>query len=285
MQPNPTTNLLYISGVEKKRGVENESLKHRRHPQEIRTLGKGTHRVAEQYSEIITGKQAIINTLRPLIDSRIVCKMGIPRTRQSWITLVLEIRKNGNGYHLLIDRVAGFEKALARAADKAVSLEFTDKVGVPCWFYTRVVTYHKEILSELPEEIYRIQRRQYFRVEAFLGTEITFLAGSSAERKKATVKNYSAGGVAFFMGKDLELNVGDLLTDILLNTPESGELIRFHILKAAVRRIEPESLYEPRGLCAIEFIEIQKETRNNILSHVFRQQMVTIRRIRTGLHQ
>ncbi|HYB21084.1 MAG TPA: PilZ domain-containing protein, partial [Thermodesulfobacteriota bacterium] len=105
---------------------------------------------------------------------------------------------------------------------------------------------------------------------------------SPAERKKATVKNYSAGGVAFFMGKDLELNVGDLLTDILLNTPESGELVCFQIPKAAVRRIEPESLYEAKALCAVEFIEIQKETRNNILSHVFRQQMVTIRKIREG---
>ena len=241
--------------------------------------------MVEQYSEIITGEQAIINTLRPLIDSRIVCKMGIPRTRQSWITLVLEIRKDGNAYHLLIDRVAGFEKVLSKSPDKAVSLEFTDKVGVPCWFYTRVIASHKEILSELPEEIYRIQRRQYFRIEAFLGTEITFLAASSTERKKANVKNYSAGGVAFFMEKDLKLNVGDLLTDILLNVPEGGEPVRFHILKAAVRRIEPGSLYDVKALCAIEFIEIQRETRNNILSHVFRQQTVMIRRIRMGLRK
>ena len=236
--------------------------------------------MAEQYSEIITGKQAIINTLRPVIDSRVVCRMEIPRTRQSWITLVLEIRKRGDAYNLLIDRVARFEKALSKSPGKAVSLEYTDKVGVPCWFYTRVIECHKEILSELPKEIYRIQRRQYFRVEAFLGTEITFLAGSSTERKKATVKNYSAGGIAFFMEKDLKLNVGDLLTDVSLNIPEQGDWTRFHILQAAVRRVEPESIYEAKALCAVEFIEIQKETRNNIISHVFRQQMVMIRKIR-----
>ena len=140
-------------------------------------------------------------------------------------------------------------------------------------------------MSELPEVIYRIQRRQYFRIEAFLGTEITFLAGSSTERKKATVKNYSAGGVAFFMEKELKLSVGDLLTDIHLNIPEGGELTHFHIPKASIRRIEPESLYDVKALCAIEFIEIQRETRNNILSHVFRQQMVMIRRVRMGLHR
>lgn len=243
------------------------------------------HGVAEQDSEIITGTQAIISTLRPLIDSRIVCKMGIPRTKQSWITLLLEIRRVGKAYNLLIDRVAGFEKALSKLPDKGVSLEFTDKIGVPCWFYTKVIAYREEIWSELPEVIYRIQRRLYFRIEAFQGTEITFLVGSSTERKKATVKNYSAGGVAFFMEKDLKLSVGDLLTDIHLNIHEGRELIRFQILKAAIRRIEPESVYGVKVLCAGEFIEIEKKTRNDIVSHVFRQQMLMIRRVRMGLRR
>ena len=236
--------------------------------------------MAEQYSEIITGKQVIINTLRPLIDSRIVCRMGIPRTMQSWITILLEIRSIGNAYHLLIDRVAGLEDVLSRFPGEEVVFEFTDKIRVPCWFQTRMVTWGKEVLSELPKAIYRTQKRQYFRVEAFLGTEITFLAGSSADRKKAIVKNYSAGGVAFFMEKDLKLNMGDLLTDIFLNVPEQGELVLFQIPKAAIRHIEPGSRFGEKALCAIEFVEIQTETKNNMLSHVFRQQMVMIRRIR-----
>jgi len=149
--------------------------------------------VAEQYSEANTGDQAFIKTLQPLIDSRIACKMGIARAKQSFITLLLEIRSVGNAYNLLIDRVRGFEEALAKFPDRGVSLKFRDKVGVPCWFYTRVITCRQEILAELPEVIYRIQRRQYFRIEAFLGTEITFLVGSSTDRKKGTVKNYSAG--------------------------------------------------------------------------------------------
>ncbi len=237
--------------------------------------------MAEPYSEIITGDQAIINALRPLIDSRIVCKMGIPRTQQSWITLLLEIRRGGNGYNLLIDAVEGFENVLSKLLDKEVSLEFTDKVGAPCWFYTKVIACHKEILSELPEVIYRTQRRHYFRVEAFPGTEITFLVGSSTERKKATVKDYSAGGVAFFMEKELKLSVGDLLADIHLNIPEGGELTHFHILKAAIRRIEPESRYGEKAFCGVEFIELQRKSRNNILSHVFRRQMTMIQRSRT----
>ena len=238
--------------------------------------------MAEQYSEIITGTQAIINTLRPVIDSRIICRIGIPRTMQHWITLLLEIRRSGNGYNLLIDRVAGLEDVLSRFPEEEVVLEFTDKVGAPCWFHTKMIAWHKEILSELPELIYRAQRRQYFRVEAFLGTEITFLVESSTDRKKAIVKDYSAGGVVFFMEKDWEFNIGNRLNDIHLTIPEEGELNHFHIAKAAIRRIEPGSRYGEKALCAMEFIEIPKETRNNMLSLVFRQQMVMIRKIRIG---
>ena len=247
-----------------------------------RSYRKGSHSVAEQYSEVITGTQVIIGALRRLIDARIVCKMGIPRAKQSWITLLLEIRSAGNGYTLLIDRVAGFEDVFSKFPEEKVSLEFMDKAGVPCWFYTKVIACHQEILLELPEVIYRTQRRQYFRIEALPGTEIAFLSGSSTERKKAPVKNYSAGGVAFFLEKDLELEVGNPLNDILVTIPEDGKLSRFHIPKAAIRRIEPGSRYGEKALCVIEFIEIQRETRNNMLSHVFRQQLAMRRRIRMG---
>lgn len=95
------------------------------------------------------------------------------------------------------------------------------------------------------------------------------------------MKNYSAGGVAFFMEHDWKLNVGDWLTDIHLDIPEGKGVIRFQIPKAAIRRIESESSSGGNDLCAIEFIEIPGQTRNNIFSHVLRQQRVGIQRIGT----
>ncbi len=238
--------------------------------------------MAEQFTEIITDVRGVIGTLRELIDSRIVCKMEIPRARRSWITLLLGIRSIGRDYHLLIDRVAGFEAALLRSPDRQVFVEFMDKGRVPCRFNARVVANQRqEILSELPKAIYRIQRRRYFRIEALLGTEITFSAGSAAEQKNATVKNYSAGGAAFFVESGLNLGAGDSLADIHLVIPDRDRLIRFHIPRVEVKRFEPESPYGEKALCTIEFTEISKETRNDIISHVFRQQRVVIRRVRT----
>ena len=240
--------------------------------------------MAEQISEIIAGEKDVIDTLRSLIDSRAMCKMEIPRTDQSWITLPLEIRNVRNTYHLLIDSVRGFEVALSKSPDKEVALEFKDQGRVPCRFNTRIIACNsKGILADLPEAIYRIQRRKHFRIEALLGTEISFLGGASTERKKAEVKNYSAGGAAFFLENDLKFNVGDSLTDIHLNVPEAEKRVRFCIPKAAVRRVESESSLTGKALCAIEFTEIPGETRNNITSHVFRQQRVIMQRIGNGL--
>ncbi len=169
-----------------------------------------------------------------------------------------------------------------KAADKQVSLEFMDKGGVPSQFETRVIACHpREISAELPRAIYRIQRRQYFRIDALLGTEITFLTGSSTERKKARVKNCSAGGVAFFMEKEFRFGLGDTLTNIDLNIPEGEGVTSFRIPKAVVRRVTSNSPYGGKAICAIEFIDISSQTRNSIVSHIFRQQRVVIQRIRT----
>jgi c-di-GMP-binding flagellar brake protein YcgR len=246
---------------------------------------KGMCGMAEQFSEIIAGEKEVVDTLHSVIESRIVCKMGIPRTDQSWNTVLLEVRNVRNAYHLLIDSVRGFEAVLSKSPDKEVSLEFKDQVGVPCRFNTRIIACNpKAILAGIPETISRIQRRKYFRIEAPLGTEITFLDGSSTERKKAEVKDYSAGGVAFLPEKDLNFKVGDSLTDIHLSILEGGKRVRFRIPKAAVRRVELESSLTGKPLCAIEFTEIPGETRNGITSHVFRQQRMIMQRIGKALN-
>ncbi|HUL30449.1 MAG TPA: PilZ domain-containing protein [Thermodesulfobacteriota bacterium] len=237
-------------------------------------------RAEEQYTEIITGDKMINTTLRSLIDSRTICKMEFPRTRYSWITILLDVRNEGRSFYLLIDKVAGFEEALINSPGQEISLEFMEKEGVPCRFRTRVIAPHnREIWSELPKVIYRIQRRQYFRIEALLGTEIHFQLPSSKAKEKWKVKNYSAGGVAFFIEKDPKFSVGDILSDVHLRVPAGNELIEFRIPEVTVRRIEPPSLHGGRTLCAVEFQKVSKETRDLLVSHVFKQQRVVIQKL------
>jgi c-di-GMP-binding flagellar brake protein YcgR len=237
--------------------------------------------MVDQYTEIITGDKTIIGTLRSLIDSHVVCKMEIPRTKHNWITVLLDIEEGDRSSYLLIDRVAGFENTLSRYPDREISLEFRDKGSVPCLFNTKVLASRPtDILSEIPKVIYRIQRRQYFRIEAHLGTEITFLVEASEDQRKATVRNFSAGGAAFYTERALNLNVGDQLKNVYLNIPEGSGWTYFHIPVASVRRIEQETSYSVKVLCAVEFTDVAKETRDRLTSHIFKEQRVVIQKLR-----
>jgi c-di-GMP-binding flagellar brake protein YcgR len=230
----------------------------------------------EQYIEVISGDKPILSTIKYLIDARVLGKIEIPGTEHHWTTMVLEIKKMKGSSFLSLDKIEGFESILANYPNREVSLEFMGKGGVPSRFRIKIVECRpKDILSELPGEIYRIQKRRYLRISALPGTEITFRMDSS-EQEKADVKDLSGGGAAFFLEKDLKFEIGNLLYDISLTMPEGNEWLSFQIPQAVIRRIVHPSFSETRTLCATEFSEMSKETRDKLISHISEQQAVVI---------
>jgi len=234
--------------------------------------------MAEQFIETISGDKSILTTIKYLIDARVLGKIEIPDTEHRWITMILEIKKMKGSSFLSIEKIEGFESILAKYPNREVSLEFMDKGGVPCRFRTKIVECRpKDILSELPREIYRIQKRQYFRINALPGTEITFRIGSS-EQEKGEVKDLSERGAAFFIEKDLKSSIGNLLIDISLKIPEGNGRRSFHIPQAVVRRMVNPSFPDRRTFCAIEFLEMSKEIRDNLMAYISEQQRVVIQK-------
>ena len=226
----------------------------------------------EQYIETISGEQSILTIIQFLIDARVVGKIEIPGTEHNWVTMVLEIKKIKGSSFLSIEKIEGLESILSKYPNREVSFEFMDRGGVPCRFRTKVVEYRpKDILSELPREIYRIQKRQYHRINALPGTEITFRINSS-EQERGEVKDLSGGGAAFFLMKDLKFEIGNLLNDISLKIPEGNERLSFQIPQAVIRRIVYPSFSEKRTLCATEFSEISKESRDRLIAYISEQQ-------------
>jgi c-di-GMP-binding flagellar brake protein YcgR len=235
--------------------------------------------MAEQFIETISGDKSILTTIKYLIDARVLGKIEIPDTEHRWITMILEIKKMKGSSFLSIDKIEGFESILANYSNREVSLEFMDKGGVPCRFRTKIVKCRpKDILSELPREIYRIQKRQYCRINTLPETEITFRIGSS-EQEKGEVKDLSGGGTAFFIEKDLKSNVGNLLIDISLKIPEGNDWHSFHILQAVVRRMVYPSFPDKRTLLGIEFLEMSKEIRDKLIAFISEQQRVVIQKL------
>lgn len=235
--------------------------------------------MAEQFIETISGDKSILTTIKYLIDARVLGKIEIPDTEHRWITMILEIKKMKGSSFLSIEKIEGFESILAKYPNREVSLEFMDKGGVPCRFRTKIVECRpKDILSELPREIYRIQKRQYFRINALPGTEITFRIGSS-EQEKGEVKDLSERGAAFFIEKDLKSSISNLLIDISLKIPEGNGRRSFHIPQAVVRRMVNPSFPDRRTFCAVEFLEMSKEIRDNLMAYISEQQRVVIQKL------
>jgi len=234
--------------------------------------------MAEQFIETISGDKSILTTIKYLIDARGLGKIEIPDTEHRWVTMILEIKKMKGSSFLSIEKIEGFESILAKYPNREVSLEFMDKGGVPCRFRTKIVECRpKDILSELPREIYRIQKRQYCRMNTLPGTEITFRIGSS-EQEKGEVKDLSEGGAAFFIEKDLKSSISNLLIDISLKIPEGNDWYSFHIPQAVVRRMVNPSFPDRRTFCAIEFLEMSKEIRDNLMAYISEQQRVVIQK-------
>jgi c-di-GMP-binding flagellar brake protein YcgR len=227
--------------------------------------------------EIVEG-QRLIEMLHGLIDSRKMCRMEIPHTNHGWITLLLGIDRGPGSDYLLIDQITGFEKILSHYPSREISLEFLERDGVPCRFRTRVAECGgKVIRTELPRSISRMQKRKSFRTRARSGAEILFHRGGGKEGR-ARVKDYSLGGVSFFVETFLEICIGEELTHIALRIPWEDHSASFDIPRAVVRRLEDAS--SGNVLCAIEFLEMPGKTKELLWHHLFEEERVTLRKTR-----
>jgi c-di-GMP-binding flagellar brake protein YcgR len=231
----------------------------------------------DQHGEIISG-QKLVEALYDLIDARRICRMEIPRTDYAWFTLLLGVQKEKGSNYLLIDKVAGFEKALSRSQNQDISLEYLEK-GIPLTFKTRVIKcLQKAILAEWPNLIYRVQKRAYYRIEAPLATEISFQVNPQMEGK-GSVKDYSLGGIAFFMEGNLNLKVDDRIINVILRLPQGNEWISFGSSLAVIRRLGQDS--NGKSLCAIEFLEMSEATKERLGHHLFKEQRRLLQRTKT----
>lgn len=225
----------------------------------------------------VIADQKLVEMLQTLIDSRRLCKMEIPRTRFGWMTILLNLQKDGPSNYLLVDPVARFESILSRFPTREVSFEFLEN-GILCRFNSRVVRCDPQaIWLELPNSIYRNQRRAHFRVEASSNEEIVFHAAGKEE--KAWIKDYSLGGVSFFMESHLILNVGDELTDLSLILPQGKTMHSYRIPLAVVRRITAQS-GDKKKVCALQFLKSEGMIQEELGRHIFEEQRSLIRRLR-----
>jgi c-di-GMP-binding flagellar brake protein YcgR len=229
-------------------------------------------------AEIIQGLK-VKDTLRSLISSGQMCKMEIFRTPYCWLTLLTEVREDRQGDLLLIDRVPDFDKALAASRRQEVWVEYLENNNVPCNFVARVVRVDAQgIWAELPEKIHRIQRRKFFRLRAPVGTEIVFYVKPEVE-ERGKVRDYSLGGVAFLIGKQVILKPGDQLKGLELHIPDGENRLNIPISLAVLRWAQPD-FFHGDTLYALEFLEYPEAAKKGFNQHIFEKQRSLLRRVK-----
>jgi len=200
--------------------------------------------------------------------------MEVPRTPFSWITILLGIQREENSDILLVDPVPHFESMLSRSSGQAVSFSVME-TGISCTFTTRVIRCQPQaICLELPRSIQRIQRRAFFRLAASSKAEIIFRVAGKEE--KARVRDYSLGGISFFMASQQKVNLEDELTDLILILPQGKAVVSFPVSQAIVRRID-EHFEDKKRICALKFLKLEKKIQQELARHMFEEQRFLLR--------
>lgn len=227
--------------------------------------------------EMITG-QDLLSALLGLIRSRKICRMEIPDTDLAWFTVLLDLEKRGKELCLAVDWVPGFEEALPPDREPVVAFEFLETGGIPCRFKTMVsASDGRSIRVKVPETIQRVQRREYFRMKAPLGSEV-ILRGNSNREQKGTIKDYSLGGVAIFLERPFAEDMGESIEDLVLKIPREKERLEVRVRLALLRRTSLD--ISGRVVCALEFMEMEDAARELLWHHLLEEQRSSLRRVR-----
>ncbi|MDI6762188.1 MAG: PilZ domain-containing protein [Thermodesulfobacteriota bacterium] len=229
----------------------------------------------DESSERIDGDR-MMEMLKGWIDSRRLCKMAIPDTDYAWITVILGIETRGPSPSLMVDKVKGTEKVISRYEKNGLHFEFLEKDGVSCWFKTRLIRSQPGTLqTELPESIFRMQRRRYVRIGARSGTEVLFQR-NNGRMVSAKVRDYGLGGISFFTPPFFNLSMDELVGEIDLRIPNEKGWNRFHIPLARVKRLEKMS--GGGGICVLEFVEIPETEKEQLWHYIFKEQRSLLRK-------
>ncbi len=231
----------------------------------------------EQSTEILRGSKAL-EIIKFLAGSRRMCKIEIPDTDFCWLSVLLYLQKEDTETYLVFDGLNGFESILAGFPDREIRVEYLEIDGIPCYFHSRVTRSGSNgIWVSFPKEVYRIQRRIFYRLKALAGTEITFQMDSERQGK-GIVRDYSLGGVAFVTDQPLELKKDDRVENLCLRVPSGRDWFIVHIASAVVRRVEKET-QQGFHLYALQFLDLADAMRNCLTRHIFEQQRSQLRKV------
>ncbi|WP_438351293.1 flagellar brake protein [Paenibacillus sp. FA6] len=154
-----------------------------------------------------------------------------------------------------------------------LSVYFLTEDGVKHYFNTYVLGFKEDIIRMVrvrkpkPEEISKIQRRTYFRVNANLEIAVQ---KEDTTRFITQTEDLSGGGLSFFAESKHHLKEGERLSCWVLIHYKNG-LVEHIPLKAEIVRIKNSE--HNRNIVMLRFTEIFNTERQKLIRYCFERQM------------
>ncbi len=223
---------------------------------------------------------ARLRLFRQLIQDKTVLRVFLLGKNYERLTIVTDLYREDNDYFIIIDYPYGFREAAGEDKAWRLRFEFTGKDRLPYVFRTRGGEFVREgVRLPLPEFIERRQRRKNFRLEAPLGTILTFTKDD--KKYEANVINISIGGALVSLPRKSssrpQLEMNEYIKSININFPSNEEKLLVHVREALIKRVQKD-LERGQYLFAIQFTDIAREESNLLQELIFRFQREYLRK-------
>jgi c-di-GMP-binding flagellar brake protein YcgR len=194
-------------------------------------------------------------------------------------SLFLKFVKKNNLIYLMLDSFVPKSAGGAFLSSKKAVLSYKID-NVACGFNVRLVHYLKNddlFVVSFPDEIYRLQRRMFYRVQTTVSSRI-FLVCTEKNNIKFPVYDVSEGGISFFANAEHGF-VEDEEYRVNIFMDNGAVISTIMTIKNIIQKVS-HKLYSQRYCC--EFSNIDKRSREIIAKYVYTRQMEEIQKRKRG---
>ncbi|MFO7734731.1 MAG: PilZ domain-containing protein [bacterium] len=208
---------------------------------------------------------------------RITLSMGKKRIVHA-SSLFLKIVKKDNHYFFIIDSLVPYSRKIILLEDKIALVSYKID-NIACGFMSKLYHHIKTtdtFVMTFPKAVYRLQRRQFFRVNTPLNTDIEITPLNMDKVSELPVFDISEGGISFFALEKHGFEVDEEYTVNIVM--KEGHVLKVNLLVRNIITKVHHKKYNQRICC--EFKNIDGPTRRIVAKYVFKRQMEEIKRKR-----
>lgn len=176
-------------------------------------LERAPWEIASDHYHQIDSPELIEKSLHVIKNDSILLVLASPDGRRYGNTILIDFDQQT----LQIDKPNNFDEKTITS----FQIYFKDILGVWSFFPVRTIAECDSVLcSTYPAALYRLQRRQYQRVDVPRGTRTVFWTGDQRHQEGGFVKDLSAGGMLICTGTTEEqFGPNTVINDITITLP------------------------------------------------------------------